>query len=76
LPADCLLIASLIRWAIQFLEEMEESPRCWYGGAVGMLGFDGHLNTGLTLRTVRIANGVAEVREAAPCAVTCGEMAP
>ena len=54
---------------------MEESPRCWYGGAVGMLGFDGNLNTGLTLRTVRIANGVAEVREAAPCAVTCGEMA-
>ena len=44
---------------------MEESPRCWYGGAVGMLGFDGHLNTGLTLRTVRIANGVAEVRAGA-----------
>ena len=30
-----------------------------------MLGFDGHLNTGLTLRTVRIANGVAEVRAGA-----------
>ena len=52
-------------WAIQFVENQEESPRCWYGGAVGMLGFDGHLNTGLTLRTVRIANGVAEVRAGA-----------
>ena len=52
-------------WAIQFVENMEESPRCWYGGAVGMLGFDGNLNTGLTLRTVRIANGVAEVRAGA-----------
>ena len=52
-------------WAIQFVEDKEESPRCWYGGAVGMVGFDGHLNTGLTLRTVRIANGVAEVRAGA-----------
>ena len=33
-----------------------------YGGAIGMIGFDGHLNTGLTLRTVRIVNGIAEVR--------------
>jgi len=52
-------------WAIQFVESNEESPRCWYGGAVGMLGFDGNLNTGLTLRTVRIANGIAEVRAGA-----------
>ena len=52
-------------WAIQFVEEQEESQRCWYGGAVGMIGFDGCLNTGLTLRTVRIAGGVAEVRAGA-----------
>lgn len=52
-------------WAIQFLEEMERSPRCWYGGAVGMVGFDGGLNTGLTLRTVRVKNGIAEVRAGA-----------
>jgi anthranilate synthase len=30
-----------------------------------MLGFDGNLNTGLTLRTVRIAKGIAEVRAGA-----------
>jgi len=52
-------------WAIQFLEDSERSPRCWYGGAVGMVGFDGGLNTGLTLRTVRVKNGVAEVRAGA-----------
>ena len=52
-------------WAIQFVEDNERSPRCWYGGAVGMVGFDGGLNTGLTLRTVRVKNGIAEVRAGA-----------
>jgi anthranilate synthase len=49
-------------WAMQFIEDHERSPRAWYGGAVGVVGFDGRLNTGLTLRTIRILNGVAEVR--------------
>lgn len=49
-------------WAMQFLEDHERSPRHWYGGAVGMIGFNGDMNTGLTLRTIRIKNGVAEVR--------------
>lgn len=52
-------------WAIQFVEDKERSPRHWYGGAVGMVGFDGSLNTGLTLRTVRVKKGVAEVRAGA-----------
>jgi anthranilate synthase len=52
-------------WAIQFVEDNENSPRCWYGGAVGMVGFDGSLNTGLTLRTVRIKDGIAEIRAGA-----------
>jgi anthranilate synthase len=52
-------------WAIQFVEDSERSPRCWYGGAVGVVGFDGSLNTGLTLRTVRVHKGVAEVRAGA-----------
>jgi anthranilate synthase len=54
-------------WAMQFIEEHERSPRAWYGGAVGMLRFNGDLNTGLTLRTVRIKDGVAEVRAGATC---------
>ena len=52
-------------WAIQFVERNEKSPRCWYGGAVGLLGFDGSLNTGLTLRTIRLKEGVAEIRAGA-----------
>jgi anthranilate synthase len=49
-------------WAMQFIEDHERSPRAWYGGAVGLVGFDGNLNTGLTLRTVRVLDGVAQVR--------------
>lgn len=49
-------------WAMQFIEDHEASPRRWYGGAVGFLGFDGSMNTGLTLRTAHIQDGVAAVR--------------
>jgi anthranilate synthase len=52
-------------WAMRFIEEHERTPRVWYGGAIGMVGFNGDMNTGLTLRTVRIKNGVAEVRAGA-----------
>ncbi|MEM1316918.1 MAG: anthranilate synthase component I [Pseudomonadota bacterium] len=52
-------------WAMRFIEENERSPRAWYGGAVGMVGFNGDMNTGLTLRTVRIKEGIAEVRAGA-----------
>ena len=49
-------------WAMRFIEDHERSPRGWYGGAVGLLGFDGNLNTGLTLRTIHVKDGVAAVR--------------
>jgi anthranilate synthase len=52
-------------WAMQFIEDHEKSVRAWYGGAVGKIGFDGSLNTGLTLRTIRIHQGVAQVRAGA-----------
>lgn len=48
--------------AIQFIEKNERSPRRWYGGAVGYLKFNGNLNTGLILRTVRLQDEIAEVR--------------
>ncbi len=51
--------------AMQYLEKHEKSPRRWYGGAMGHIGFNGNLNTGLTLRTIRIKDGVAEVRAGA-----------
>ncbi|WP_075217502.1 anthranilate synthase [Mongoliimonas terrestris] len=53
------------RWAMQFIEDHEKSPRAWYGGAVGAILFNGDLNTGLTLRTVRIKDGIAAVRAGA-----------
>lgn len=52
-------------WAMRFIEENERSPRAWYGGAVGMMHFNGDMNTGLTLRTIRIKDGVAQVRAGA-----------
>jgi anthranilate synthase len=52
-------------WAMQFIEDHEDGPRRWYGGAVGMIGFDGGMNTGLTLRTAHIRDGVAAVRAGA-----------
>ncbi len=51
--------------AMQYIEQFEKSPRHWYGGALGHIGFDGNLNTGLTLRTIRIKEGIAEIRAGA-----------
>ncbi|MEP4768494.1 MAG: anthranilate synthase component I [Roseibium sp.] len=53
------------RWAMQFIEEHERSSRAWYGGAIGAVLFNGDMNTGLTLRTVRIKDGVAQIRAGA-----------
>jgi anthranilate synthase len=52
-------------WAMQFIEDNETAPRRWYGGAVGKIGFDGSMNTGLTLRTAHISGGIAAVRAGA-----------
>lgn len=49
-------------WAMNFIEQYEKSPRKWYAGAVGWFNFNGNLNTGLVLRTMRIEKGVAEIR--------------
>lgn len=51
--------------AMQFLEQHEHSVRRWYGGAVGCLTFNGDLNTGLILRTMRLKDSIAEVRAGA-----------
>lgn len=49
-------------WAMQFIENHEKTPRRWYGGAIGWLQFNGDINSGLTLRTLRIDHGIAEMR--------------
>ncbi len=53
------------RAAIKWLEENEDSPRGWYGGAVGFYTFNGDLNTGLTLRTISIKHNIAQIRAGA-----------
>jgi anthranilate synthase len=54
-------------WAMQFVEDNERSSRRWYAGAFGVVGFDGSINTGLTIRTIRMKDGLAEVRVGATC---------
>jgi len=52
-------------WAMQFIEDHEKSCRAWYGGAIGAFLMNGDVNTGLTLRTIRLKDGIAEVRAGA-----------
>lgn len=49
-------------WAMQFVEDNERSSRRWYAGAIGAVMFDGGINTGITIRTIRMKDGLAEVR--------------
>ncbi len=53
------------RMAAGIIEEMESEPRGWYGGAIGMLGFNGNVNTGITIRTIHIRDGNALYRAGA-----------
>jgi anthranilate synthase len=51
--------------ALQTIEELEKSPRRWYAGAVGFFSVNGNLNSGMTLRTVHLEDGMASVRAGA-----------
>jgi anthranilate synthase len=44
------------KWAVEIVEAMETAPRGWYGGAVGALLLNGDVNTGITIRTVHLAD--------------------
>jgi anthranilate synthase len=46
--------------AAQAIEDLENDARGWYGGAVGMLNLNGDINTGITIRTVHLKDGVAK----------------
>jgi anthranilate synthase len=47
------------KWAAQAIENLEKDARGWYGGAVGLISLDGGINTGITIRTVHLRDGVA-----------------
>ena len=51
--------------ALQSSDPAERSPRRWYAGAIGAVNFDGSINTGLTIRTIRMKDGLAEAHFAA-----------
>ena len=46
--------------AAQAIEDLESDARGWYGGAIGMLSLNGDINTGITIRTVHLKNGIAK----------------
>ena len=41
------------------IESLEKDARGWYGGAVGLISLDGGMNTGITIRTIHVREGVA-----------------
>jgi anthranilate synthase len=47
------------KWAAQAIEDLEKDARGWYGGAIGMISLDGDMNTGITIRTISLRDGVA-----------------
>ena len=61
LPAGTLSGAPKIR-AIEILSELEGERRGPYGGAVGYFGFDGAMDTAITIRTMVIKDGTAYIQ--------------
>jgi anthranilate synthase len=45
--------------AAKIIENFEPAPREFYGAAVGALHFSGDVNTGITIRTLHLKNGMA-----------------
>ncbi|MFI5254857.1 MAG: anthranilate synthase component I family protein [Candidatus Limnocylindrales bacterium] len=63
-PAGTLSGAPKIR-AMQLIAELEGERRGLYGGAVGYLGYDGNLDTAITIRSAVLADGLAHVHTGA-----------
>ncbi len=63
-PAGTLSGAPKIR-AMQIISELEPDRRGPYGGAVGYFGYDGNLDTCITIRTAIIKNGTAYIQAGA-----------
>jgi anthranilate synthase component 1 len=63
-PAGTVSGAPKVR-AMQIINEMEQSKRGSYSGAVGYFGYDGNLNSCIALRTVLLKDGTAYVQAGA-----------
>lgn len=64
LPAGTLSGAPKVR-AMEIIEELEEEKRGVYGGGIGYIGYDGHLDTCIAIRTIVKKDGVAYVQAGA-----------
>ena len=53
------IIGAPKKWAAQAIENLEKDARGWYGGAIGMISLDGDINTGITIRTIHLRDGIA-----------------
>jgi anthranilate synthase component 1 len=63
-PAGTLSGAPKVR-AMEIIDELEPTTRGPYGGAVGWLGWDGDLDTCITIRTIVCRDGMAHVQAGA-----------
>ncbi len=63
-PAGTVTGAPKIR-AMEIIDELETEGRGLYAGAVGYFGFDGNMDTCITIRTIIIDEGVVTVQAAA-----------
>jgi anthranilate synthase component 1 len=63
-PAGTLSGAPKVR-AMQLIAAAERERRGLYGGAVGYLGYDGNLDTAITIRSAVLRDGVAHVHAGA-----------
>ncbi|NOJ69033.1 anthranilate synthase component I [Paenibacillus alvei] len=64
LPAGTLSGAPKIR-AMEIIAELEEESRGIYGGAIGYLGFNGNMDSCITIRTIVFREGLAYVQAGA-----------
>jgi len=64
LPAGTVSGAPKLR-AMQIIAELENEARGAYAGAIGYLGFNGNLDTCITIRTIIFKNGKAYVQAGA-----------
>ncbi|MDR0992969.1 MAG: anthranilate synthase component I family protein [Verrucomicrobiota bacterium] len=63
-PAGTLCGAPKIR-AMELIAELEEEPRGPYGGAVGYISFDGHMDFCICIRTIVVEHGRLLIRSGA-----------
>ena len=63
-PAGTLSGAPKVR-AMQLISELEGERRGLYGGAAGYIGYDGNLDTAITIRSALLKDGLAHIHTGA-----------